>query len=128
MGTTALGKVYKDRDIIVQQGEKADGMYVVQDGEVEVLREMQDKKIHLAILGEGDFFGEAPFFERKGHHAGVTRATVQAIGDVRVLTVDKRTILRRIHEDPSLAYRMLQILSRRMQEIEDELTRLVVNG
>ena len=54
------------------------------------------------------------------------RATVQALSQTRVLTVDKKTILRRIHEDPSLAYRILETMSRRVRELETELVRLIV--
>ncbi|MFC1995247.1 hypothetical protein ACFLVK_02440, partial [Chloroflexota bacterium] len=31
-------------------------------------------------------------------------ATVRALTDVRVLTVDKRIFLRRVHEDPSFVF------------------------
>jgi len=37
--------------------------------------------------------------------------------------VDKVTFLRRIHEDPSLAYRILQKMSHRIRELDDELAR-----
>ena len=51
---------------------------------------------------------------------------MQALSQTRVLTVDKKTILRRIHEDPSLAYRILETMSRRVRELETELVRLIV--
>ena len=103
-------------------------MYVIQSGQVEVLHEKEgedDKEVHLTELGEGRFFGEVPLFERVGSE-GTVRATVRALGEVRVLTVDRKTILRRIHEDPSLAYRILQTMSRRIRALEEEVVRLVV--
>ena len=125
MATGALGKPYTDGEFIVRQGGQVEAMYVIQEGQVEVLRETDGKHVHLTNLNEGDFFGEVPLFERRGH-TGVARATVKAIGDVRALTVDKKTFIRRIHEDPSLAYRILQVMSRRIQQMEEEVTRLVV--
>jgi len=70
----------------------------------------------LAVMSEGDFFGEMALIERE-----VRSATVRALGGVRVLSVDKVTFLRRIHEDPSLAYRILQKMSRRIRELDDLL-------
>ena len=119
-----LGKDYQDGEIIVRQGSMGDCMYVIQAGEVEVLREREDEHVRLTILGQGDFFGEVPLFERVDRK-GVVRATARAIGAAKVLTVDKKTIVRRIHQDPSLSYRILQTMSRRIQELEVELVRLI---
>jgi CRP/FNR family transcriptional regulator len=71
------------------------------------------------VAGKGEILGEMAVFER------VTRsATVSALGEVRVLTVDKKNFLRRIQEDPSLAFRLVQMMSRRVRELSDEVARL----
>lgn len=99
-------------------------MYVVQEGEVEILRENENQGVRLTILGAGDFFGEVPLFERVSRE-GQVRATAKALGSARVLTVDRRTIVKRIHEDPSLAYRILETMSRRIRQLETDMVRLV---
>ena len=119
METGALGKVYRDGEVIVRQGEAGDCMYVIQTGQVEAILEKEGKEVHLAVLGEGDVFGEMALFEREERSA-----TVRALGDVRVLTIDKRTFLRRIHEDPSLAFSILQKMCYRIRELDTELVRL----
>ena len=111
-----LGKMYRDGEVIVREGETGECMYVIQEGQVEVLLEKGGKQERLAVMGEGDFFGEMALIERE-----VRSATVRALGNVRVLTVDKATFLRRIHEDPSLAYRILQKMSHRIRELDDLL-------
>jgi CRP-like cAMP-binding protein len=113
MDAGALGKAYRSGDVIVRQGESGDCMYVILEGQIEVLAEEQGKEVRLAVLGEGDFFGEMALFE----HA-VRSATVRALGDVRVLTVDKRTLLSRIKDDPSLAFRIVEKLSHRIRELD----------
>jgi CRP-like cAMP-binding protein/flavin-dependent dehydrogenase len=112
-----LGKVYRDGDVIVRQGESGDCMFVVQAGQVEVLHEHDGKPVRLAVRGEGDFFGEMSLVERE-----VRSATVRALGEARVLTIDKQTFLRRVHEDPSLAYRILQKMSQLVRGLSDEVT------
>ena len=117
--TGALGKVNQDGEVIVRQGEMGDCMYVIQEGQVEVLLEREGKATRVAVLGEGDIFGEMALIEREARSA-----TVRALGPVRVLTVDKGTFLHRIHEDPSLAYRIMQKMSHRIRELDDELGRV----
>ena len=123
METEGLGKNYRDGETIVRQGEAGDHMYVVQEGRVEVLQETEGRMVRLAVLDEGDIFGEMALFERQPRCA-----TVRALGEVRVLTVDKKGFLRRVHEDPSLAFRMLQMMSRRIRELDAELVRLRAAG
>jgi CRP-like cAMP-binding protein len=116
MSGGALGKVFKDGEVIVQQGESGDCMYVIQQGEVEVLHQTGSEQQRLAVLGEGDFFGEMAIFDQAQRSA-----TVRALGDVRLLTVDKATFLRRITEDPSLAFRVVLKMSHRIRELNAEL-------
>ena len=105
-----LGKVYKDRENIVRQGEVGDCMYVIQEGLVEVVVESNGQEVLIAVRGEGEFFGEMAIFERE-----VRMATVRALGEARVLTIDERNFLKRIHEDPSLAYRIVRTMSQRIR-------------
>ena len=114
-----LGKVYRPGEVIVRQGDVGDCMYVIQSGKVEVVLEKEGKEIRLAELGEGEFFGEMALFEKD-----VRSATVRPLGEVRVLTVDKKMFLRKIHDDPSLAFTIMQKMSRRIRELDRELMRI----
>ena len=116
MTVGALGKVYEDGEVIIRQGDVGDCMYVIQDGQVEVILEKEDEEIQLDIHGPGIFFGEMAIFDRD-----VRSATVRALGDVRVLTVDKKNLMRRIHEDPALAFRMVETMSLRIRELLDKV-------
>ena len=117
--TGALGKVYQDGEVIVRQEEVGDCMYVIQEGQVEVVLEKGGKEVRLAVRGEGKFVGEMAIFERE-----VRMATVRALGQARVLTIDKKNFLRRIHKDPSLAYRIVQTMSRRIRKLSAEVAQL----
>ena len=119
MDSGALGKIYKDGEIIIRQGDKGDRMYVIQEGKVEVFQQKNDKDIHLAFLNEGDFFGEMAIFEKEERSA-----SVRAIDEVRILTIDQKNFLRRIHEDPSLAFHVVKIMSQRIRQLDIEHTRI----
>ncbi len=117
--TNALGRLYKDGEVIINQGETGDCMYVIQSGKVMVVQYENGKGVPLAELKEGDFFGDMALFEHK-----VRSATVRAIEEARVLTVDKRTLLLRIQEDPSIAFRIMQKMSLRIRKLDDEMVRI----
>jgi len=116
MGKGALGKIYSDGEAIVRQGAVGDCMYVVQSGRVEVIQATNLGEQHLAFLETGDFFGEMSVFEKE-----TRSATVRASGEARVLKVDKKTLLRRIKEDPLLAVNLLQTMSRRIRDLNAEV-------
>jgi CRP-like cAMP-binding protein len=123
MSTSALGRVYADGEIIVRQGDVGENMFVVQDGSVDIVVERDGREIFLRTLGKGEFIGEMAIFERVPRSA-----TARAKGEARLLSVDRKTFLRRIHEDPSLAFRVVETLTRRVRELSDEVARLQVES
>ena len=52
----------------------------------------------------------------------VRSATVRAVDEAHVMKVDRKTLLRRIKEDPLLAVNLLQTMSRRIRDLNRELT------
>ena len=115
----ALGKVYQPGDVLIRQGKVGDRMYVIQEGRVAIVRERNGQEVFLGLRGTGEFLGELEILEKE-----VNVATVRAVSQVRVLTLDKKNFLRRIHEDPSTAYRLFQLMSRRIRELSQEMTML----
>lgn len=119
MESGALGKIYKDTEIIIKQGDQGDSIFVVQDGLVEVVNETDQGEVLLALRGKGELIGEMAIFERAAH-----MATVRALGEARVLTIDKKNFLRRMNEDPSLAFHLVQTMSARIRELSTEVSAL----
>jgi CRP/FNR family transcriptional regulator len=116
MGKITLGKDYHVGEIIVHQGEIGDCMYVIQAGRAEVIQSNEGQEVRLAVLGEGDIFGEMAIFQKERRSA-----TVRALTDVSVLTVDRRILLRRVHEDPSFVFAILQKMSQRIRDLNQAL-------
>jgi CRP-like cAMP-binding protein len=115
----ALGKRYEDGEIIVRQGDVGDCLYVIQTGRVEIVAEHDGKETVLRELGEGEMVGEMAIFDRV-----VRSATVRAKGRARLLTVDKKNFLRRVNEDPSIAFRLVETMSRRIRDLSREIVEL----
>lgn len=116
MKKSKLGHLYKDGEIIIKQGTTGDCLYVIQEGKVEVVREDGSNEIKVAELEETEFFGEMGLFEKDERSC-----TVRAVGDAKVMTIDKRNFYKTIKNDPSIAYRLLEKMSNRIRETNKKL-------
>lgn len=114
-----LGRTFRAGENIVRQGEEANCMYVIQSGEVEVLKEVGGVPCRVDTMRGGDIFGEIAIIEH------TTRSsTVRALTDVKVMTIDRTTFLRRVQEDPSLALSVLKVMAQRVRALDHELAQL----
>jgi len=113
-----LGKDYKAGDVIFRQGDTGNCMYVIQEGEVEAIAEADGRELRLRTLGPNDFFGEMALFEKE-----VRSATIRATRPTRILSIDRKNFLGGIHEDPSLAFRIVQTMSHRVRDLTDRLAK-----
>jgi len=116
MKDKTLGHLYKDGEIIIKQGTLGNCLYVIQAGKVEVIKEHSEKEIKVAELGETEFFGEMGLFEKD-----VRSCTVKALGDAKIMTIDKRNFYQSIHKDSTLAYRLLEKMSNRLREVNKKI-------
>jgi len=94
--------IYKESDV-------AGGMYLIEDGRVELLRAFGGEEVKLALLEAGDFFGDASLFE------GSPRETsARAVSAAKLLRLDGPTLKELVAQDPEIALRMIRRLSRRL--------------
>ncbi len=119
MSGGALGKVYQDGEIIVRQGDHGESMFVIQAGQVEVVAEREGEETLLRVAQAGELLGEMAIFEKQPRSA-----TLRALGEAKVLTIDKKNFMRRINEDPTIAFRILETMSHRVRELSNEIVRL----
>jgi CRP-like cAMP-binding protein len=116
MQTGALGKEYQDGEFIFQQGDAEECMYVVLEGRVELLVDRDGTKVSLGLRKQNDFLGESALFVGE-----IRSSSARSLGAARVLSVDRRTFLRRVQEDPTLAFRLVETLSLRIKEMDQDV-------
>lgn len=117
MDSNALGRVYADGEVVIRQGDAGDCMFTLQQGQLEVLVKHEGRaEMRVAIMEKGAIFGEMAIFERE-----VRSATVRALGEARVLTIDKKNFLRRVQEDPTLAFTLVKMMSQRIRHLTREV-------
>jgi CRP/FNR family cyclic AMP-dependent transcriptional regulator len=115
----ALGKLYSDGECILFQGDPSEYLYIVQEGKVEIAYDEADRATRLVLLEEGELFGESALFDQ-----GPRTANVRAVGNARVLTLDRQVLLRRIQENPLVALELLRSMSRRLEGLTEVVKHL----
>jgi NADH dehydrogenase len=72
------------KEVIFQQGDRGDRLYVIVEGEVEVVREDAGRETVLARLGPGECFGEMALVSDNPR-----MATARTVGPCKLLTLDR---------------------------------------
>jgi NADH:ubiquinone reductase (H+-translocating) len=75
---------FEPGDIIFQQGDLGDSVYVIEEGECEVLHEQNDEQELLATLNRGECFGEMALLSDRTRNA-----TIRARNATNVLIIPK---------------------------------------
>jgi CRP-like cAMP-binding protein len=108
--------------VIFKEGDRADAMYVVESGTVEVTRadsDPSDGDTVITTLRPGQEFGEMAFFD-----GGPRSATVRAGADCRVLRVPYDHLREEMQKRPSTAALLYRnaaaFLANRLRERTDE--------
>jgi putative methionine-R-sulfoxide reductase with GAF domain len=114
-----LGRVYSDGEVIFQEGEEGDRMYVVQAGRVRITKKSPAGELPIAILETGEIFGEMALFDRLPRSA-----TASAIGNTRILGIDKQKLFQTIDRDPSLVFRLIESMSSRIRRLDEEFAQV----
>ena len=96
---------------IFEQGLKGAEMFVIQDGQVEILRRDGPTERRLTLLEAGDFFGEMSVLEDLPRSA-----TARAVTASKLLPIDASTFDQMLREHPEIAVRMMRKLSRRLRQ------------
>ena len=95
---------------IIVHGKDGVGFLVIVEGEAEVTTgDGRHRK-----LGPGDYFGEMALLDHQGRSADITAKT-----DLVVAAVTEWGFKAFLAENPEIAYRLLQTLSRRLREAEE---------
>ena len=101
-------QVFTSGETIVQEGMLGETMFVVLEGQGKVVRGRRK----VAEVFPGDFFGELSLID-----GGPRSASVVAETPMRVLRVFRRTLTSLWREDPKLAIRILDGVTRRVREL-----------
>ena len=117
IGSQKTTRLYRKKQVIYAQGDPAEAMFYIHAGIVKLtIQSKRGKRAVVAILGQGDFFGEGCLAARSRRVSSAT-----AMEHCTVFRVRKATILLIIHEDPAFAKLVVSHLLARIGRFEEDL-------
>jgi CRP-like cAMP-binding protein len=116
------GQRFKTQDVIFDENEIGDELFIVISGEVEILKKVGSAHKSLMVLKPGDIFGEMAIVDKEPRSARAVAKT-----EVLVCALTDQVVENMINQNSSFAKHLLKILTARMREsnqiISDLLTR-----
>jgi CRP-like cAMP-binding protein len=113
-----FSKRFKDKQILIKEGDIQQKIFWVLEGEVYVTRKLGDKYKVLTTLGKGELIGEMSFFDKS-----VRSATVIAKGDVHALEFTKENFADIYAASPLWTRRLLVSMARRIRLMVEKLAK-----
>jgi HEAT repeat protein len=115
VATIAAEEIFPGGEVIAEQGEQGDAMFVIVSGEVRVCVEREGQEVEVARRTSGEYVGELSIINREPRNA-----TLIASGDVRALCIDRKSFEGLMRERPEVSLFIIQVLSKRLKELMDQ--------
>ncbi len=116
----ALNRTYRDNTMIFCENEPGNELYIIQSGKVKITK-IVNEEVLLAVLKQGDIFGEMALLENKPRSASAI-----TFGDVNLLVINKSNFEGMVQAQPQLATRLIVLLSERIWTAYRQLENLMI--
>lgn len=111
---------YHKENLILIEEEVGSSMFVILQGRVKISRISDDgREVILAIMSEGDFFGEMSLLDGQTRSANVT-----AIEDSELLVIRREEFLQMLNDYPQIAINLLKELAQRIRKGDEHIKSL----
>ena len=115
-----IPKKYISGEYFFLEDSEGEQCFFVIHGSVKVTRLSKDgREVILAILSEGEFFGEMSLLDGDARSANVI-----ALEDTKVFTLNRQDFLNVIKENPLIAIELLKVLGQRLRKSDRQITSL----
>jgi len=106
-----FAKTYEPGEVIISEYEPGDCFYLIQSGNVQLIKCVNGTKKNLDILKPGEFFGEMAILDNSPRSA-----TCMAIGNVKCLEFNKENFELLITGNPQMALLLLKLFCKRIYD------------
>ncbi|MDX1959596.1 MAG: cyclic nucleotide-binding domain-containing protein [Leptospiraceae bacterium] len=118
---TKFNRFYKDNSVIFCEHEPGRELYILQGGKIKISKIVNNQEVMLAVLENGDIFGEMAILDNKPRSASAL-----AFGDVTLLAINKANFESMVKAQPQLATRLITLLSERIWIAYKQLANLMI--
>ena len=113
---------FKRSEIIVEQGKKADALFIILTGRARVITsDSRGREVILASMHPGDYIGEMSLIDDEPHSA-----TVRAELQTDVLMLGRAEFARCLPENSSMAYAIMRGLVQRLRHADRKIESLAL--
>lgn len=116
-------RVYPDNTMICCEHEPGNELYIIQSGKIKITKMIDNKEVLLAVLKEGDIFGEMSLLENKPRSASGI-----AYGETSIMAVNKENFKNMISTQPQLVTRLICLLAERTWVVYRQLANLKITS
>lgn len=110
-----VSKLYfEPNEVLFQEGDPPTGIFLIEDGTVEVFRQSGARSVTMARLGRGDVVGELALIEGIPHTRGA-----RALTHVTTLKVDPEELAQNLASSPALIRMLLKRVVRKLHRTND---------
>jgi signal transduction histidine kinase len=102
--------------VIAAEGDEGDALFVITDGELEVVKRSRSSDVPLARLGPGEIVGEMAVLEAKPRNA-----TIRAVVPSRTIRIGRDIVLELVRTRPSAALSIIRTVTGRLRSTESLL-------
>ena len=118
----AREKTFAKGAVILVADDPGDSLFIVRAGRVKVVLVGEDgREVILGMLGVGEHFGELSLIDSRPRSAHVI-----AVEEATLIVLRREDFRRRIEESPTVAWALMQELSRRLRRADEQIGSLVL--
>ena len=115
-----VSKYYDAGQMILLEASEGEQCFFVTEGSVKITRlSKKGREVILAILSDGDFFGEMSLLDGEFRSANVV-----ALDDTEVLTLNRNDFLLVLKNYPQIAIRLLKEMAHRLRKSDRQIASL----
>ncbi len=104
-------------EVLFAEGDEAEALYLVQDGRVAIVKRAPDgRESVVALMTEGDVFGEMGLFDGAGRSAAA-----RAMDDSQLVTISYDVARQALQNDARALWAVLALLASRLRATDESL-------
>jgi CRP/FNR family cyclic AMP-dependent transcriptional regulator len=124
VGEGRTSATYRKNQKVFSQGDPADAIFYIQSGKVKLtIVSQQGKEAVVGIIGSDDFFGESCLSGRP-----LRMATATALSACAIVRLEKQSMIRVLHDEPTFSELFLTHLLSRNIRLEEDLVDQLFNS
>ena len=109
--------------VVFREGDPADYAYIIQTGQVEILKRAALSNVRVGLIGPGDLFGEMGVIDDRPRSA-----TARAVTDVVATAFDQQAFVDMVLRQPQQSLAVMRTLCERLRTITDQFAALDDDG